>query len=487
MSNPESDSKPNYRSKSKSSLESSTSFDARMPEKNFLDELIQRDYLHQCTDQKELNKLVSKKKIKAYIGFDCTAKSLHIGNLMQIMILRLLQKHGHKPIILIGSGTTRIGDPTGKDKMRKVLSSDEISDNIKGIKKSLSKFIKMHDADFDTEGVNYKEIDSSVSLDFSNTSNQEFNSDAILLDNESWLGQLKYMEFLQNFGSRISVNELLKRDAIKNRLDNHNSLSLLEMNYMVCQGYDFYHLNKHYDCVLQIGGSDQWSNIITGVDMIDKISKNQSFGLTTKLLLNSNGEKMGKTVNGAVWINEDMLSPYEYFQYFRNILDSDVIKIAGFYGEFNSHEMEELQKMILTDINHAKKHLAHRLTSICHGVEIADQVVKTAVSLFENKDSIQANSLENFYINREENSSGTFLTDFLVTNNLVKSKKLAKELITNGAIAINDKKVDDIHYLLDLGKCDKPEILDLSNKSEFEGLKLKLSLGKKKHFWIHFN
>ncbi|MFO1129851.1 MAG: tyrosine--tRNA ligase [Rickettsiales bacterium] len=420
--------------------------------KSFLDEFIARGYMHQCTNLKLLETLIeNNKKIVAYIGFDATAKSLHIGNLMQIMVLRLLQKYGHKPIVLIGAGTTKIGDPTGKDKMRKMLSDEQIEENMKGIKKALSKFI------------NFASDNNFI----------ENNSDAVILNNDIWLSQLKYIEFLRDFGSQISVNELLKRDAIKNRLEQNQSLSLLEMNYMVCQGFDFYYLNKNYNCILQIGGSDQWSNIITGVDLI----KDKAIGLTTSLLIAANGEKMGKTVNGAVWLDEDMLNPFEYFQYWRNIHDADILKIANLYAELDTIKTEELKELIATNINKAKEALAFELTKLCHGIDKATEALETAKNIFNNNALNSSNnlaSLMRFYISNDKINNQIMLTDILVEFEICKSKGAAKDLIISNAILINDEKVSDIKRIL--------SIIDFIKDDDLTYFKL--SVGKKKHYLI---
>ncbi|MES2214754.1 MAG: tyrosine--tRNA ligase, partial [Pseudomonadota bacterium] len=321
----------------------------------FIEECISRGYYYQCTDLEALKKLTSTQKIAAYIGFDCTAKSLHVGNLMQMMILRLLQQHGHKPIVIVGGATSRVGDPTGKNEMRKVLTDEEFELNIAGIKKSLSKFITFGEGP----------------------------SDAILLDNSSWLDKVGYMDFLRDFGGLISVNRMLSMESAKLRLASEQNLSFLEFNYMLLQAYDFYHLSKTYDCVLQIGGSDQWGNIVMGVELARKVTATEVFGLTTQLLATSSGVKMGKSLGGAVWVNEDMLSPYDYFQYWRNTEDLDVLRFAKLYSEWTEGELEVFSSLASLDINKAKKDLAHRLTALCHGEDAANDAQETARKVFE--------------------------------------------------------------------------------------------------------
>lgn len=400
--------------------------------------LMEKNLFNQCTNLNLLDELtLSDKKITAYIGFDCTAKSLHIGNMIQIMILKLLQDLGHRPIVLLGGATSQIGDPTGKDKMRKVLTNEEIEENTIGIKKSLSKFIK-----------------------FAENNQSDNFSDALLLNNNTWLSQLNYIDFLRDFGSKISINRMLSRDIVKNRLNAQKPLSLLEFNYMICQGYDFYHLHKNYNCVLQIGGSDQWVNIITGVEMIgsDKV-----IGLTTKLLTNNSGEKMGKTVNGAIWLNEEMCSSFDYFQYWRNISDQDVLKFAAMFSNMNKDELDNLANISLTNINEAKKILAFHLTYLCHGEMAAKEALDKTVKLFEQKnanlDNLHSFTLEHLPI---------LIIDILVQSDLVQSKKQAKDLITNGGVMLNDIKILDISYMVTAKDFEKSE-------------NLKLTLGKKRH------
>lgn len=306
---------------------------------NFLQELKERGFFFDCTDEQGLSELDN---ITAYIGFDCTAKSLHAGSLIQIMILRLLQKHGHKPLVLLGGGTTKIGDPSGKDEARKVLSEEQIQENLQGIRKVLEKFLKF-------EGENA----------------------AQLVDNNDWLEKLSYLDFLRKFGSAFSINKMLTFDCIKNRLSRQQALSFLEFNYMIFQSYDFYELNKRFGCQVQIGGSDQWGNITSGVDLIRR-KGNKAFGLTTPLLTTSKGEKMGKTGNNTLWLDGD---PYIFYQYFRNSHDADVPKFLRLFTELNLEEIKQLEKLEGQEINKAKAILAKEITLICFGkdgLEIAE-------------------------------------------------------------------------------------------------------------------
>jgi len=321
----------------------------------FFSEFKKRGYFYQCTNENTLEQKMQDQKIAAYIGFDCTAKSLHVGNLMQVMILRLLQQHGHKPIVLIGGATTKIGDPTGKEEARKYLSDQEIESNIAGIKESLSKFIKFGDGP----------------------------TDAIMLNNSEWLENIGYIEFLRTMGKMFSINRMLTMDSVRLRLEREQSLTFLEFNYMLLQAYDFYYLNKEFNCDLQLGGSDQWGNIVTGVDLVRKVNGNESFGLTTPLLTTASGSKMGKSVSGAVWLNEEQLSPYDYYQYWRNTEDADVVKFARLYCEFSDEEAKSFDVMAEENINEAKKKLAHVVTSLCHGQAKADAAQETAIAVFE--------------------------------------------------------------------------------------------------------
>jgi tyrosyl-tRNA synthetase len=404
---------------------------------SFIDEFTARGYFYQATNLEALKELTGKQKIAAYIGFDCTAKSLHVGNMMQIMILRLLQKHGHKPIVLVGGATTKIGDPTGKDEMRKILSEEDLQSNINGIVKSLSKFIK-----FGTGP-----------------------SDAILLNNNDWLSKIGYIEFLQDCGRHISINKMLTMDSVKTRLERQQPLTFLEFNYMLMQGYDFCHLNKHHNCVLQMGGSDQWGNIISGVDLCHKAFGKEVYGMTTPLLTTSSGVKMGKSIGGAVWINEDMLPPYDYFQYWRNTEDADVVRFAKLYSEWDSDEITEFTKLSESNINEAKKQLAHRLTVLCHGQDAADSAMETAKLIFE-----QGGVGGDIPIYNADLSEPIPAYELFFNAGLAESKSEARKLIRGGGARINDVKIEDENMLV--------------NSSDIINHGIKLSAGKKKHILV---
>ncbi len=407
----------------------------------FIKDFKKRGYLYQCTDIEEIERLTKTQKLVAYIGFDCTASSLHVGSLMQIMILRLLQQHGHKPIVILGGATSKIGDPTGKDEARRVLTKEELESNSQGIKKSLSKFIKFGDKP----------------------------SDAILLNNADWLESLNYLEFLRDFGSVVSVNRMLTIDAAKTRLDREQHLSFLEFNYMLLQAYDFYHLNKEYNCSLQLGGSDQWGNIIMGVDLVRKLNDSVAFGLTTPLLTTASGAKMGKSVGGAVWLNEDMLSSYDYYQYWRNCDDRDVVRFAELYCEFTDEQMNEFKIITEADINDAKKKLAFRLTELCHGLQEAHRSMESAVKLFEHGQT--DDNLPTFFIETDRWKQGIMAFELFFESGMSDSKSEARRLIRGLGAKINDQIVTDENQIINL--CDVSD-----NRI------IKLSSGKKKHILV---
>ncbi|XVN43583.1 MAG: tyrosine--tRNA ligase [Candidatus Rickettsia vulgarisii] len=404
----------------------------------FIDDFKERGFLYQCTDLEKLTELMAGKKITVYIGFDCTAQSLHVGSLMQIMILRLLQKHGHKAIVILGGATSKIGDPTFKDEARKALTREEVAKNADGIKRTLSKFIKFGD------GV----------------------GEALLLDNSAWLDKVNYLEFLRDVGSYVSVNRMLSMDSVKYRLEREQHMSFLEFNYMLLQGYDFYHLNKEYDCCLEIGGSDQWGNIIMGVDLVRRLTGREVFGITTPLLTTSSGVKMGKTVGGAIWLSEEMLSPYDYYQYWRNCEDQDVIRFAKIYSEFNAEEMQKFIDLSNSDINSAKKHLAFNLTKICYGSDAAELALATATKVFE-EGQIDSN-LPTINIQVQRLEQGIAAYELLYDLEFVTSKSEGRKLIRGRGAKINDQTIEDENLIIN-----KDFILDTGV--------IKISIGKKKH------
>jgi tyrosyl-tRNA synthetase len=407
---------------------------------NFLEDFISRGYLYQATNLDKLAEIFATKKIIAYIGFDCTAASLHVGNLMQIMILRLLQQHGHKPIVIIGDGTTTIGDPTGKNEARKILTKQEIEVNIQGIQKSLAKFLKFGDE----------------------------SSDALLLKNSSWLQGIGYLDFLRDYGRYISVNKMVTMESAKIRLDSNQHLSFLEFNYMLIQGYDFCHLHQNYDCILQFGGSDQWGNIVMGIESAHKVLGKELFGITTPLLTTAGGVKMGKSLNGAVWINEDMLSPYEYYQFWRNCDDRDLVKFAKLYAEFTTEEFDEFEQLALHDINQAKKNLAFRLTAICHDQDSAQKALESSNAIFGAK-GIDANMPA---VEVEQNlfEAGIPINQLLNICGFVNSNSEGKRLVRGNGVSVNDQKVTDENLIIDL--------------SHIQEAGMKLSGSSKKHILV---
>ena len=408
---------------------------------NFISTLQNRGFVYQATNLEELEKKVSGNKIKAYIGFDCTAKSLHVGSLIQIMMLRWLQKFGHQPIILLGGGTTKIGDPSGKDEARKMLGYNDIEENKKSLKKVFNQFLN-----FDSE------------------------NKAIILDNDEWLSELKYLEFLRDFGKHFSINRMINFESVKMRLDREQSLSFLEFNYMLLQAFDFYYLYKKQGCILQMGGSDQWGNIINGVELIRKKLGNGVFGLTSPLLTTNSGAKMGKTEGGAVWLNDDMLSSYEYWQFWRNTEDADVAKFLKLFTELPLDEIDKLSKLTGKEINNTKIILADEATKLCHGIEASINAKTTSQKTFEGN-SIGDN-LPKFNITLNDISGGFPLFKLLVSSDLCESNGAARKLIQGNGVRINNAVINDINYMI--------------QQSDFNDNKMKLSTGKKKHIFVQF-
>ncbi len=406
----------------------------------FLKEFKDRGYFYQCTDENELSDLLNKKKIKAYIGFDCTAESLHVGSLLQIMCLRMLQKYGHQPIVLLGGGTTRIGDPSGKDKTRKILSEDEIEKNSKNIERILKKFL-------DTNDKNIKPI---------------------FVNNYEWLKDLNYISFLRDIGKHFTINKMLTFESVKTRLDREQSLSYMEFNYMILQAYDFLELNKKENCALQIGGSDQWGNIVNGVDLIKRHSNKQSYGLTTPLITLATGAKMGKTESGAIWLDEKFLSPYDYWQFWRNVDDRDVSKFMKFFTDLSFDEIEKIREK---DINEQKIVLANQTTSMLHGEQEAKKCEDTAKKTFS-ENSI-GSALPSIAIKKDQFNEKLTIVDLIILSKLEKSKSEIRRLIKGSGVKINNQVIND-------------EKLIISEKL-FENDTIKLSLGKKRHVKVEIS
>ncbi len=406
---------------------------------NFLKEMQKRGYLNQCTDLDKLEQISIKKSISGYIGFDCTASSLHVGSLLQIMILKLMQKYGHRPIVLLGGGTTLIGDPSGKDSTRKILNTKEIQKNIKSIKNVFNKIL--------------------------DTSNK--NTKPIFVNNADWLTKLNYIQFLRDIGSHFTINKMLTFDSIKLRLEREQSLSYMEFNYMILQAYDFYQLFKKKNCILQIGGSDQWGNIVNGVELIRRILKKESFGLTSPLITLASGAKMGKTENGAVWLNKDLFSAYEYWQFWRNTDDRDVKKFLNFFTEIEPEKIDGLFNEN-KNINELKVLLANEATKILHGENESNKAAQTAKETFSGTGL--GLSLPEINVQSNEITKGINFLDFVSKNKIISSKSEARRLIANSGFKINNIVVTDEKKILKL--------------QDFNNNILKISLGKKKHYVV---
>jgi len=406
----------------------------------FLKEFKDRGFFYQCTNESDLSDLLNKKKIKAYIGFDCTAESLHVGSLLQIMCLKLLQKHGHRPIVLLGGGTTRIGDPSGKDKTRKILTEKEIEKNTKNIQNILNKFLK----------------------------SKNKNVDPIFVNNYSWLKNLNYISFLREVGKHFTINKMLTFDSVKTRLDREQSLSYMEFNYMILQAYDFLELNKKKDCLLQIGGSDQWGNIVNGVDLIKRHSNNQVYGLTTPLITLATGAKMGKTESGAIWLDKKFLSAYDYWQFWRNTDDRDVLKFLNMFTDLSIDKINEIKNK---NINELKILLANEATTMLHGENASKSSEKTAKEVFT--DNSSGSSLPAISISKNLLNDNLDILELFIVSKLQNSKSEVRRLIKGNAIKIDNVIIKDEKFKI--------------TKSLFKNNYLKLSIGKKKHLKIEIN
>ena len=409
-------------------------------ENSFLSEFKQRDYFNQCTNSDELEQLMNKKKIRAYIGFDCTASSLHVGSLLQIMCLRLLQKHGHQPIVLLGGGTTRIGDPSGKEETRKILSEKEIEKNIKNIEKVFKIYLKTNDP----------------------------KTKPIFVNNYKWLGKLNYIKFLREIGKHFTINKMLSFDSVKLRLDREQSLSYMEFNYMILQAYDFFELNKNKNCLMQMGGSDQWGNIVNGVELIKRHSSKQVFGLTTPLITLSSGSKMGKTEKGAVWLDKKLLSSYDYWQFWRNTDDRDVLRFIKMFTDLTLKKIEEIKNK---NINQLKIILANECTKMLHGNNEAKLAEETAKKTFEENST--GSGLPTISINQKKLSEKINIIDLVVLSKLENSKSEIRRLIKGNGIKINNQVINDEKFSI--------------TKELFSENFIKLSIGKKRHIKVKLN
>ena len=400
---------------------------------DFISIMTERGFIHQVTDKENLVKEMKRSSIAGYIGFDCTAPSLHVGSLIQIMMLRWFQKTGNKPIVLMGGGTTKVGDPSGKDSARPLLTSEKIRKNNESIKTIFKKFLKFG----------------------------ENGNDAIMVDNADWLENLNYISFLREYGSYFSVNKLNNLESVKLRLEREQNLSFLEFNYSILQAFDFLQLSKDYNCKIQMGGSDQWGNIITGLDLIKKVTSEQAYGLTSPLLTTSSGSKMGKTSNGAVWLNSYQLSDWDFWQYWRNTEDLDVIKFLKLFTELPISEINKLKNLKGAEINDAKIILANEVTKFCRNSKVADEISSSSANLF-NKSQID-DALPSVKVNISEIS----IIDALKKLNFLNTNGEARRLIRGNGARINDIVVNDENYTLTI--------------KDYENGKAKISYGKKKH------
>ena len=409
-------------------------------DKNLLTEFKNRGYFFQCTNENHLEKLLSNKKISFYIGFDCTAPSLHVGSLIQIMCLRLFQKYGHKPIVLLGGGTTMVGDPSGKEETRKILTESQIQKNINQIKNVFAQFL-------DSKG----------------------NNKVIYVNNKKWLSKLNYINFLREYGKHFTINKMLAFDSVKLRLEREQSLSFLEFNYMILQAYDYLELFKKNKCALQIGGSDQWGNIINGVELVRKEVQGEAFGLTTPLITTAQGTKMGKTESGAVWLNEDLVSSYDYWQFWRNTDDRDVIRYLYLFTEIETEEIKKYESYTGNKLNELKILLANEATTLLHGNKAAEKAAETSKSTFEARST--GDDLPSKKIKKKEIEKGFLLKDILLEIKFASSGGDFKRNIKNNAYRINN--------IIENNEEKKITLKDSLNSQ------IKISFGKKKHFVVN--
>ena len=406
------------------------------PKSEFIRIMMERGFLADCTDYQGLDDALMKGAVPAYIGYDATAKSLHVGHLMNIMVLRWLQKCGGKPITLMGGGTTKVGDPSFRSDERPLLDNAAIDANIAGMQQVFEKYLSYGDSD----------------------------NDAIMLNNAEWLDNLNYLEFLRDIGRHFSVNRMLSFESVKSRLDREQSLSFLEFNYMILQAYDFLELNRRYGCLLQMGGSDQWGNIVNGIDLTRRVLDQEIYGLTTPLLTTSDGRKMGKSQGGAIWLNGDMLSPYEFWQFWRNTTDADTGKFLKIFTELSVEECDRLSALEGSDINAAKIILANEVTTLLHGAEAARTAEATAREVFE-KGGV-GDDLPTLTLSAADIGDGISIVQLIVKSGLAGSGKEAKRLITENGARYNDEPLTDAGLMIDVAALVSP---------------IKLSAGKKRH------
>ncbi len=408
------------------------------PASDFLRTMTERGYIHQCTDLEALDKLAQSERVVAYVGYDCTADSLHVGHLLSIMMLRVLQQKGHKPIVLMGGGTTRVGDPSFRDESRPLLTDSEIRRNMDSLKGVFAQFLTFGDGP----------------------------TDAVMVNNADWLDQLSYIDFLRDYGRHFSVNRMLSFDSVKLRLEREQPLTFLEFNYMILQAYDFLELSRRHGCRLQMGGSDQWGNIVNGVELGRRVDQRELFGLTTPLLTTASGQKMGKTAAGAVWLNEERLSAYDYWQFWRNTDDADVGRFLRLFTELPLDEIARLEKLQGAEINEAKKILADAATALCRGEEEARRAAETARRTFE--EGALGADLPTIEIARDRLEAGVPAYELFREAGLSTSNGEARRLIKGGGARVNDERLED-----------EAEKITLARLSA-EGV-IKLSAGRKRH------
>lgn len=419
----------------------------------FLQELHMRGFIYQGTHLEVLDNLANQKSITLYVGYDATARSLHVGNLMTIMLMRIAERHGHKPLILLGGGTTKVGDPSGKDTQRQLLGVDHIQDNVSSIKKVFNRYLNV-------------------------------GATTELLNNDTWLSNLNYLEFLRDYGKYFTLNRMLTFDSVKLRLEREQPLTFLEFNYMILQGYDFLHLFREKNCILQIGGSDQWGNIINGIDLIHKAVQKDAYGLTIPLITTSSGAKMGKTAGGAVWLDSELLSPFDYWQFWRNTEDADVVRFMSYFTDIPVEELQEYKNISGEGLNPLKKRLADEATQLAHGKDILMDIHASVQSLFENQKGgieimgqdfkgnfLLKSALPIVQLPREEMMRGVLLIDVLIRLDFATSKGEARRLIQGGGCRVNDEKMLDEAYHLQLKDLQDPGVI-------------KISAGKKKHGYV---
>ncbi len=408
---------------------------------DFINAVTERTFMHQCTDIEALDERASREIIPAYIGFDCTAPSLHVGSLLPVMLLRWLQKTGHKPIVLMGGGTTKVGDPSGKDESRQLLTIEKINENMEGIKSIFAKYLTFGDGP----------------------------TDAIMVNNADWLDKLEYIDFLRSYGSHFTINRMLTFDSVKLRLEREQPLTFLEFNYMILQAYDFLELSRRNDCLMQMGGSDQWGNIVNGIELGRRVDSTQLFGLTTPLMTTSSGAKMGKTATGAIWLDQEQLSAYDFWQYWRNTEDADVGRFMRLFTELPLDEITRLEKLQDAEINEAKKILAGEVTKLCHGEDAAKLAAKTAEDTFEGA-GISAD-LPTIELDKSDLEAGIVAFELFRQAGLANSNGEARRLIKGNGAKLNDSVI-----------ADETQMITLADNNA-DGV-IKLSAGKKRHILI---